>query len=121
LPLQASGASHPDRTDRSLWLQPLSANICIGRKRVRHRATINQLSLQAILAVDRPTMEQSTSGFEGILLALSPGHNFSATSDLVASGTALGGYKYFVVGNGGRVANNVAGANGMAGLQALAK
>jgi hypothetical protein len=65
-------------------------------------------------------MEQSAYGFESTLLAFCPGHDFGATSDLATTGTALGGHKYSCVGNSGRVANNFAGVDGMAGLQALA-
>lgn len=119
--MQAAGSSRAHNVDRSLWLQPLSANICIGGKRTRHRATINKLSLQAGLAVDRPPVEQSASGFEGALLATGFGYDIGAASDLVALGAALVGSEYYSVGNGRRAASNAAGADGMAGLQALAR
>jgi len=121
VPLPAPGSSRAHNADRSLGLQPLSANICIGRKRTRHRATINELSLQAGLAVDGPTLEQSASGFEGALLAAGPGDDFGASSDLVAPGAALAGPKCDSVGNGRRAPSNAAGADGMAGLQALVR
>ena len=121
MPLPAPGSSRAHNADRSLWLQPLSANICIGRKRTRHRATINELSLQAGLALDGPTVEQSASGFEGALLAAGFGHDISAASDLVALGAALARAECYSVGNGRRAASNAACADGMAGLQALVR
>jgi hypothetical protein len=111
VPLPAPRSSRTHNPDRSLWLQPLSANICIGRKRTRHRATINQLSLQAGLALDGQPVAQSASGFEGALLAAGPGDDFGAASDLVAPGTALAGPECY--------SSNAAGADGMASLQAL--
>ncbi len=121
MPLSAPGSSRAHNADRSLWLQPLSANICIGRKRTRHRATINELSLQTGLALDWQSVEQSTSGFEEPLLAVGFGDDFGATSDLVAPGAALAGPECYSVGNGRRAASNAAGADGMAGLQALVR
>lgn len=121
MPLPAPGSSRAHNADRSLWLQPLSANICIGRKRTRHRATINELSLQAGLAVDGKPVEQGASGFEGALLTAGPGDDFGAASDLVALGAALAGPECYSVGNGRRAASNAAGADGMAGLQALVR
>lgn len=64
-------------------------------------------------------MEQSTSGLERAILAPSPRHDFGAASDLVATGAALVGSEYYYVGNGCRAASNAAGADGVAGLQAL--
>jgi hypothetical protein len=121
VPLPAPGSSRAHNADRSIWLQPLSANICIGRKRTRHRATINELSLQAGLAVDGAPVAQSSSGFEGALLAAGPGDDFGAASDLVAPGAALTGPECYSVGNGRRAPSHAAGADGMAGLQALAR
>jgi hypothetical protein len=121
VPLPAPRPSRTHNADRSLWLQPLSANICIGGKRTRHRATINELSLQAGLAVDGPPVAQGTSGFEGALLAAGPGDDFGAAIDLVAPGAALTGPEYYSVGNGRCAVSNAAGADGMAGLQALVK
>lgn len=119
--MPAAGSSRADNVDRRLWLQPLSANICIGGKRTRHRATINKLSLQAGLAVDGPPVEQSASGCEGALLATGFGYDIGAASDLVALGAALAGPEYYSVGNGRGAPSNAAGADGMAGLQALAR
>lgn len=119
--MPTAGSSRAYNVDRSLWLQPLSANIRIRGKRTRHRATINKLSLQAGLAVDGPPVEQSASGFEGALLATGFGYDIGAASDLVARGAELVGPEYYSVGNGRRAASNAAGADGMAGLQALAR
>jgi len=119
--LPTAGPSSAYNVDRSLWLQPLSTNICIGRKWIRDRATINELSLQAGLAVDREPLEQSASGFEGPLFATGFGYDIGAASDLVALGAALAGPEYYSVGNGRRAASNAAGADGMARLQALAR
>lgn len=66
-------------------------------------------------------MEQSSWGFQGSLLATSPGHDFGASNDLVATGAALAGAECDSVGNGGCAASNAAGADGLAGLQALAR
>ena len=71
--------------------------------------------------MDWPPVEQSASGFEGALLATSFGYDIGAASDLVAVGVALAGPEYYSVGNGRRAASNAAGADGMAGLQALAR
>jgi len=71
--------------------------------------------------VDRSPVEQSTSGFEGALLASGFGYDIGAASDLVALGAALVGPEYYSVGNGRRAASHAAGADGMAGLQALAR
>ena len=119
--MPAPGSSRTHNVDRSLWLQPLSTNICIGRKWIRDRATINELSLQTGLAVDGQPVEQSASGFEGPLFATGFGYDIGAASDLVALGAALAGPEYDSVGNGRRAASNAAGADGMAGLQALAR
>ena len=51
-------------------------------------------------------MEQSSWGFQGSLLA---------------TGAALAGRECDSVGNGGCAASNAAGADGLAGLQALAR
>jgi len=64
---------------------------------------------------------QSTSGFEKPLLTAGPGDDFGAVSDLVAPGAALAGPQCYSVGNGRRAASNAAGADGMAGLQALVR
>ena len=66
-------------------------------------------------------MEQSSWGFQGSLLATGPGHDFGASNDLVATGAALAGRECDSVGNGGCAASNAAGADGLAGLQALAR
>ena len=66
-------------------------------------------------------MGQSTSGFQESLLTASPGDDFGAVSDLVAPGAALAGPECYSVGNGRRAASNAAGADGMAGLQALVR
>ena len=66
-------------------------------------------------------MGQSTSGFEDSLLIPDAGDDFGAVSDLVAPGAALTGPECYSVGNGRRAASNAAGADGMAGLQALVK
>ena len=71
--------------------------------------------------MDGPPVEQSASGFEGPLLATGFGYDIGAASDLVALGAALAGPEYYSVGNGRRAASNAAGADGMAGLQALAR
>ena len=71
--------------------------------------------------MDWQPVEQSASGFEGALLATGFGYDIGAASDLVAFGAALPGPEYYFVGNGRRAASNAAGADGMAGLQALAK
>lgn len=71
--------------------------------------------------MDGQPVEQSASGFEGALLATSFGYDIGTASDLVALGFALAGPKYYSVGNGRRAASNAAGADGMAGLQALAR
>ncbi len=121
MPLPAQGSSRTHNADRSLWLQPLSANICIGRKRTGYRTTINKLSLQAGLALDGEAMEQSESGFENPLLATGARDDFGPASDLVAPGAELARAECDSVGNGRRAASNAAGADGMAGLQALVK
>ena len=121
MPLPAPGPYRSHHAYRSLWLQPLSANIRIGRKRTRHRATINELSLQAGLAVDGEPVAQSASGFEGALFAAGPGDDFGAASDLVAAGATLARPECDTVGDGRRAASHAAGADGMAGLQALAR
>ncbi len=66
-------------------------------------------------------MEQSSWGFEEPLLATSPGHDFGASNDLVATGAALAGRKCDSVGNYRRATSHAAGADGLAGLQALAR
>ena len=71
--------------------------------------------------MDGPPVEQGASGFEGSLLASGFGYDISAASDLVALGAAVVGPEYYSVGNGRRAASNAAGADGMAGLQALAR
>jgi len=71
--------------------------------------------------VDGPPVEQSASGCEGALLATGFGYDIGATSDLVALGPALAGPEYYSLGNGRRAPSNAAGADGMAGLQALAR
>lgn len=71
--------------------------------------------------MDGQPVEQSASGFESALLAAGPRHDFGAASDLVAPGALLPGPKYYSVGNGRRAAGHVAGADGMACLQALAR
>lgn len=121
MPLPAPGASRAHNADRSLWLQPLSANICIGRKRTGYRATINKLSLQAGLAVDGEAMEQSESGFENPLLATGARDDFGAASDLVAAGAELARPECYSMGNSRRAPSNAAGADGMASLQALVR
>ncbi len=64
-------------------------------------------------------MEQSSWGFERSLLATRPRHDFSASNDLVATGTALAWIQCYSVGNGRCATSNVASADGLAGLQAL--
>ena len=71
--------------------------------------------------MDGSPVEQSASGFEGALLATGLGYDIGAPRDLVALGAALAGAEYYSVGNGRRAASNAAGADGMAGLQALAR
>ena len=71
--------------------------------------------------MDGPPVEQSASGFEGALLATGFGYDIGAASDLVAPGAVLPRPKYYSVGNGRRAASHVAGADGMACLQALAR
>ncbi len=71
--------------------------------------------------MDGPPVEQSASGFEGALLATGFGYDIGAASDLVAVGAALPWPEYYSVGNGRRAPSNAAGADGMAGLQALAR
>ncbi len=71
--------------------------------------------------MDGPPVEQGASGFEGSLLATGFGYDISAASDLVALGAAVVEPEYYSVGNGRRAASNAAGADGMAGLQALAR
>ena len=66
-------------------------------------------------------MEQGKSRFAGALLAAGIGHDFSAVSDLAAPGAALARSEYYSVGNGGGIAGNAAGADGVAGLQALGR
>ncbi len=66
-------------------------------------------------------MEQSTSGCENPLFATGPRDDFGAASDLVAPGAALVRVECYSVGNGRRAASNAAGADGMAGLQALVR
>ncbi len=66
-------------------------------------------------------MEQSSWGFEEPLLATGPGHDFGASNDLVATGTALAGAECDYLGNDRRAASYAAGADGLAGLQALAR
>lgn len=66
-------------------------------------------------------MGQSTPGFEKPLLAVGFGDDFGAASDLVAFGAALAWPECYSVGNGRRAASNAAGADGMAGLQALVR
>ena len=58
---------------------------------------------------------------ERALLTTSPRHGFGIASDLVTTGAALVGPEYYSLGNGCRVASNATGADGVAGLQALAK
>ena len=71
--------------------------------------------------MDRLPVEQSASGFEGALLAAGFGYDIGAASVLAALGAELVGPEYYSVGNGRRAASNAAGADGMAGLQALAR
>ena len=71
--------------------------------------------------MDREPVEPSPSGLEGPLFATGFGYDLGAASDLVALGAALVGPEYYSVGNGRRAASNAAGADGMAGLQALAR
>ena len=71
--------------------------------------------------MDGSPVEQSASGFEGALLATGIGYDIDAASDLVALGAALARPEYYSVGNGRRAPSNAAGADGMAGLQALAR
>lgn len=72
--------------------------------------------------MDGPPVEQSASGFEGALLATGFGYDIRPASDLVARGAdELVGPQYYSVGNGRRAPSNAAGADGMAGLQALAR
>lgn len=71
--------------------------------------------------MDGPPVAQSASGFEGALLTSGPGDDFGASNDLVAAGAALAGPECYSVGNGRRAPSNAAGADGMAGLQALAR
>ena len=71
--------------------------------------------------MDGPPVEQSASGFEGALLATGFGYDIGAARDLVALGTELAGSEYYSLGNGRRAPSNAAGADGMAGLQALAR
>lgn len=72
--------------------------------------------------MDGQPVEQSSSGFEGALLATGFGYDIGAASDLVALGAdELAGPEYYSVGNGRRAPSNAAGADGMAGLQALAR
>ncbi len=71
--------------------------------------------------MDRQPVEQSASGFEGALLASGFGYDIGAASCLVALGAAFAGPEYYSVGNGRRAPSNAAGADGMAGLQALAR
>lgn len=71
--------------------------------------------------MDGPPVEQSASGFEGALLTTGFGYDLGAASDLVALGAALAGPEYYSVGNGRRAPSNAASADGMAGLQALAR
>lgn len=66
-------------------------------------------------------MEQSSSGFQRALLALSPGHDFGTSNDLVATGVVFPRDEYNSVGNGCCATSNGAGVDGLAGLQALAK
>ena len=71
--------------------------------------------------MDGPPVEQSASGCKGALLATGFGYDIGAASDLVALGAAVEGPEYYSVGNGRRAPSNAAGADGMAGLQALAR
>ncbi len=71
--------------------------------------------------MDGPPVEQSASGFEGALLTAGFGYDIGAARDLVALGAELAGPEYYSVGNGRRAPSNAAGADGMAGLQALAR
>jgi len=71
--------------------------------------------------VDREPVEPSPSGLEGPLFTTGFGYDIGAASDLVALGAALAGPEHYSVGNGRRAPSNAAGADGMAGLQALAR
>ncbi len=71
--------------------------------------------------MDGQPVEQGQPRFEGALLAAGLGHDFGAVSDLAAAGAAVARSKYYSVGNGGPIAGNAAGADGVAGLQALAR
>lgn len=66
-------------------------------------------------------MEQGESGFENPIFATGARDDFGAASDLVAPGAALARAECDSVGNSRRAPSNAAGADGMAGLQALVK
>lgn len=71
--------------------------------------------------MDRSTVEQSKSRLEGGLFALNHRHDFSAVSNLVATGIALARPEYYSVGDARRAASHAAGTDGMASLQALVR